>query len=308
MRGMFISFCLMIILGGLSSSLPRVLGKKLTGPNTQVASIARQLAERYDAPELANAKSMGEIREKIAGQYEGFTPEEKAFFDNACPQMEIITNPLAAKMLAMGTGGETAPEQPTDTAPPERAMQPAAKKTAPKRSSTGSENFIRLNDVAPAAPETQSPPPGEWQRRMNTLLLMARVNHADKIEAAAKYLWAIPIALISFGFLSRLVHCYGCARMAGSVVYSLSAWYLILLSLACIGFQVCVQANVMGEIPRQFWDAPVFALLGSALLLRVLDMNFPFWNNTLRVLCVPIAASVTVYGWNHFVTAAKCVI
>ncbi len=302
MRGMFISFCVMIILGGLSSSLPRVLGQKLAGPNTQVAAIARQLAERYDAPELANAKSMGEIREKIAGQYEGFTPEEKAFFNNACPQMEIVTNPLAAKMLAMGTGGETEPEQPANTA------QPVTKKTVPRHSSASSENFIRLHDVVPSAPETQFPPPGEWQRRMNTLLLMARVNHADKIEAAAKYLWAIPIALIAFGFLSRLLHCYGCARMAGTLVYSLSAWYLILLSLACIGFQVCVQANVMGEIPRQFWDAPVFALLGSALLLRVLDMNFPFWNNTMRVLCVPIAASVTVYGWNHFVTAAKCVI
>ncbi|MDD4005324.1 MAG: hypothetical protein PHW69_09025 [Elusimicrobiaceae bacterium] len=283
MRKIFFSLCAFVIMGGLASSLPHFLGGKLAGPGSGVADAAKLLAARYDEPELANAGGIAELRSKLAGQYDTFSDEEKAFFDNACPQMKIVKSPIAEQLLAMGTDGG-----------------------GKGSGSAKAGGFTPLHDEhgAPA----QALGAGEWQRRMTALLLMARTNYSGAIQAASKYLWGLTGAFVAAGLIALLFECYGCARFAGSALYKLSGWYLITLSLLCAGFQVIAQANIMGEIPAQFWSAPVCALLGSAATLHLVDMNFPFWNRTMRVLSVPILSAAVAYGWGSLVQTAGHVI
>jgi len=282
-------------MAAVSSSLPGLVGKLMGSKNSSVNQIAGLLSQRYNTPELGGSgagggtSDIGEISAQISQQYESFTPEEKEFYKNSCPQMEIIKNPLAQNMLGMGKD--------------KNGGRPGRKNAASDKS-----GFTPVGDASagePAAPPAKTTFLNEWQRRIQGMAMMVKFNHADTVKKVEKYLWFFPAVLLGISLIAKFLDCPGCASFSARLVYKSFAWYLALLSLGCVFVQIVVEVNLMGLIPRTFWDAPVAGVLFSAFILRILDMNFPFWNRTLIVFSMPLTASVVTFGWGYIINTAK---
>lgn len=275
MRGMFASICMLAALVALTASLPKYLGARLAGTGTDINKITKRLAERYDAPALAQTRNPEQ-----PGGRQTLSPEENEVLGKIRPHSELMITPMAAKLLG-GAGKPAQNEKPDAT------------------------DFTPLRDNTSAAP---APAPGKWEPRMNAIVARMKANHSAEMLSLAKYLWAASITLTVAGLFALLLGRYGITRLTANLLFCLSSWCLIGLSGACIVFQIAGKVNIMSVLPQQFWVAPACSLLVSAGILTLVDLNSPVWNRTIKTLALPVTAALLTYGWGTLVQGAKCVI
>jgi len=65
--------------------------------------------------------------------------------------------------------------------------------------------------------------------------------------------------------------------------------------LAC---QVMLGLNCLRMIPSFLWTAPACMLILSALFMRLIDINYPFWNTSLRALSMPLICTALALSWD----------
>ena len=107
-------------------------------------------------------------------------------------------------------------------------------------------------------------------------------------------LWTLPWALFLISLLTFALSHAGIARAIGELGYSISNNWLRVLSLTVIALSVATHSNPWPLIPRTLLIIPVLWLLASAYTLHLVDMNYPFWNSTLRGCLSPIASMVLI--------------
>jgi hypothetical protein len=145
------------------------------------------------------------------------------------------------------------------------------------------------------------------QTRTTTLALPAVRTLARRAQASCRehrrpllaVIWGVPFALCLGAGVSLGVSRFSWARSAGGASFRLASSLLVLLSAACILAYLLGTVNLLVMLPAWLWAAPVVFLLVSAFLMRLVDLNYPFWNRTISSLILPLLAVLVVFGWHH---------
>ena len=72
---------------------------------------------------------------------------------------------------------------------------------------------------------------------------------------------------------------------------------LVVLSFVAIALALATRVNPWPVVPQELVYAPLAALLGCGIALRLVDFNFPVWNSILRGCAAPVIsmAFITAY-------------
>lgn len=138
--------------------------------------------------------------------------------------------------------------------------------------------------AAPALPLT---PPS----RTDVLRWRPSKEAAAWLSSAAT--WGLA-ALLTIAVVLAIVDLKGAARALAGACHWVTGNWLILLSGAGLGLRYAWRVDVWGLLPGEFCWAPAAAVLASAGILRVLDMNEPVWNKTVLALAAPVLSGVVV--------------
>lgn len=103
-----------------------------------------------------------------------------------------------------------------------------------------------------------------------------------------------PAVILGFSVVLALVDFKGAARASAGFCHRASGNWLVFLSAAGLGLRYGCRVDVWGLVPGEFCWAPAGALLVSAAILRVLDLNEPVWNKTFLSLAAPVLSGVVV--------------
>ncbi|HAH31473.1 MAG TPA: hypothetical protein DCL44_04060 [Elusimicrobia bacterium] len=112
--------------------------------------------------------------------------------------------------------------------------------------------------------------------------------------------WGLPLILMILTLFSVVFCWYAVARFLCGLTFKFCTLTLTLLSLAIIVSAIAGKPEFIGAIPRDLWFAPVIFITGSAVVIRIIDMNYPVWNEALKAFAFPILTSVGVIGWTYF--------
>jgi len=112
--------------------------------------------------------------------------------------------------------------------------------------------------------------------------------------------WGVPLILMVFTLLSIVFFCYAVARVLCTFTFKFCTLTLTLLSLAVLASAIAGKPEFIVAIPRDMWFAPVLFILGSAAVIKLIDMNYPVWNEALKAFGFPILSSVVAMAWTYF--------
>ena len=112
-------------------------------------------------------------------------------------------------------------------------------------------------------------------------------------------LWAGPCLLLGLGivFLLKSRHAYALA--CSRVTFFCEKFLLIILAAATMIAHVFFRVNFLAVSPQELWLSPVVFLLASAAFMRFIDLNYPFWNEAVSAMSMPVLASIFVLGWTR---------
>jgi hypothetical protein len=112
--------------------------------------------------------------------------------------------------------------------------------------------------------------------------------------------WAAPAALLLPAGLLLALGFKGGTRFLADHCLSLSTWWLLALSAATAALFVAAKVNLWTTLPHDLWAVPAAAVLFSAGLLKLVDVNFPVWNAAFGALGAPLLSCVFILGFDRF--------
>ncbi len=112
--------------------------------------------------------------------------------------------------------------------------------------------------------------------------------------------WGVPLLLMVLTLLSIVVFCYAIARALCTVTFKFCTLTLTVMSLGVMVSAIAGKPELITAIPRDMWFAPILFILGSATVLKLIDMNSPVWNEALKAFGFPILSSAVVLAWTYF--------
>ncbi|MCX5786294.1 MAG: hypothetical protein NTX59_11455 [Elusimicrobia bacterium] len=111
--------------------------------------------------------------------------------------------------------------------------------------------------------------------------------------------WGVPLILMVLTLLGIVFFHYAFARLLCSCTFKFCTLTLTVLSLGVLAAAIAGKPGFIVAIPRDIWFAPVLFILGSATVIRIIDMNYPIWNEALKAFAFPILSSVVVMAWTY---------
>jgi len=111
--------------------------------------------------------------------------------------------------------------------------------------------------------------------------------------------WLVPGGLLLVSALLLLFSCYEAARFGAGLVFNLSVMALFIYSAGMVFFHMALSQNFLLVMPQDFLMMPVVFLFLGAFVMKLVDMNFPFWNKTVWALASPMICAVVVFGWQQ---------
>jgi hypothetical protein len=110
-------------------------------------------------------------------------------------------------------------------------------------------------------------------------------------QAQAQWsLWLIAVLLVVAGFAGILLSLPHFARLAARLGFRISRIWLVVLSLVSIVLVMVTRTNPWSDFPTELLLAPLGALVGCGLALRIVDFNYPVWNSLVRGCGAPLVA------------------
>jgi len=273
MRAGFFATAVLFIMGALSASSPKLAGQRLL---TQGLGIAQERDSRTAAAlsdsglassETAAPQSsdMSALYGDFERQLEKMTPEEREAYKEISPQLELVTNPIVQKLL----GG---------------AKRTVLSEGAPAPAASVAADFSFVKKLA---------------LQMKAYALVARTVYYPKYKAELLFaMWAAPVTLLALAMALLLAGQASAAGVLGQLVFKVSSLALLFLSIMSAVLYLGFGLNLLAYLPWECWCAAVTFIFGGALVLRCVDMNYPFWNYALTSLATPLLASCVVLAWN----------
>ena len=163
----------------------------------------------------------------------------------------------------------------------------------------------RPRALAPYAPPVRAPQrlrgiwPGAWPLGCRIYGHLAR-HHT----LALGVVWTVFSLLFATALLALVASVHGVSRACCRIGLRIATMELALLS-CCAVFLYSAGIGFVPTASSTLWLCPVGFILASAGLMRMVDLNYPFWNETVRALMLPIAASALVVGWDYVLPAAR---
>lgn len=105
---------------------------------------------------------------------------------------------------------------------------------------------------------------------------------------AQSWLWTLAFVMVAMGLAAALVPQMRLARLSARTGFSLSRAWLVILSLLAIALALVTRTNPWPSFPSELVFPPMVALMGCALALRVVDLNYPVWNSLVRGCGAPL--------------------
>lgn len=141
--------------------------------------------------------------------------------------------------------------------------------------------------------------PGAWPLGWRIYVHLSRHN-----TVALGIVWTVFSLLFATALVTFVASLHGIARACCRIGLRIAAIELALLS-CCAVFLYVAGIGFVPAVSSTLWLCPVGFVLVSAGLMRMVDLNYPFWNETVRALVIPIAASALVIGWDYVLPAAR---
>lgn len=119
----------------------------------------------------------------------------------------------------------------------------------------------------------------------------------DKYTLFLLVMWAMFLLYAAVTLAGLLFSTFSWARSAGRANLKLATFELALLSFAAILFYLC-GTNFLMAATSLLWASCVVFVLSAAGLMRLVDMNFPVWNDMVRTMSLPILASLIILAYD----------
>jgi hypothetical protein len=103
-------------------------------------------------------------------------------------------------------------------------------------------------------------------------------------------LWLIAVLLVAASFVGVLLSLPHFARLAARLGFRLSRVWLVVFSFVAIVLVMVTRTNPWSGFPTELLLAPLAALVGCGLALRVVDFNYPVWNSLVRGCGAPLVS------------------
>lgn len=103
--------------------------------------------------------------------------------------------------------------------------------------------------------------------------------------------------LLGVGLLSLLLGQKALGRFCVLTCFSLSRKWLFVLSAAAFFLYATQRVNLWTVMPGLIWMAPVGSILACLAFMRVIDQNYPVWNDTIMSFLSPLTAKLFVRVW-----------
>lgn len=110
-------------------------------------------------------------------------------------------------------------------------------------------------------------------------------------------LWGGPGLLLGLGVLLLLARQHAYALACARATFFCEKLLLIFVSATAVLAHIFFAVNFLDISPQSLWLSPVLFLLAAAAFMRVIDMNYPFWNEAIMAMSMPVLASVFILGW-----------
>ncbi|HOX22030.1 MAG TPA: hypothetical protein PLL10_01090 [Elusimicrobiales bacterium] len=275
MRSGLFTLTVMLTLGALSASAPKMSASKLLSQGLAIAQ-AREKMEASALNDSSNASAsqqpqsleISALYGDFEKQLEKMTPEERQMYREMSPQMEMITNPVVQKLLGSGKPG---------------AGVAGLLNTASGQESGEAALFSPLQKLS---------------LQLKAWVLVGRTVYYPKYRSELLFvMWAVPLCLMAAAFILLMLGQATAAAAFGQLVYRLSSLFLVLVSIAAAAAYLALKINLLAYIPMECWCAAVVFVFGGGLIMRSVDMNYPFWNYTVTSLLTPAMASCLIFVW-----------
>jgi len=122
------------------------------------------------------------------------------------------------------------------------------------------------------------------------------LRHSAPISAM---LWFGPGLLLLLGIIFLTLNQHSFALACARVTFFCEKFLLIILAATAVLAHIFFGINFLLSAPHTLWLSPVIFLLAAAALMRYIDMNYPFWNEAIMAMAMPILASIFILGWTR---------
>lgn len=161
---------------------------------------------------------------------------------------------------------------------------------------------FRTAEGGPAYPAVQV---GAWQKSVafaSTALRGVFRFCQDRQVLLLGLNWLFLLGALAVALGAFLLARYTLSRRSCQLLFAVGAWELAVMAVMAVLAHLC-RINFFAAVPAMFWITPVVFVLMAAGSLRRIDMNYPFWNETLRAVFVPVLAGVLVLEWDRIAVA-----
>ena len=146
-----------------------------------------------------------------------------------------------------------------------------------------------LENLMRAFSQKSSESMGLMERARSSWLVLKNRYRALQPRIAV-WLWLAPLVPLLLGFGALGLSQFSFALWAAEFGCRWSRLWLWLLSGTVVALFLATRSNPWPLVPSELIVPPLYWLAGSALLLRLLDMNHPIWNTLWRGCAFPLAS------------------
>ena len=126
---------------------------------------------------------------------------------------------------------------------------------------------------------------------------MTEQAYEDLRPRAERWLWSFAILTAGVGVLAAVTSQTRIARLTARLGLVSSRVWLVVLSFVAMALAMGTRVNPWPVVPHELVFAPIAALLGCGIALKLVDFNFPVWNSLIRGCGAPVIsmAFITIY-------------
>jgi len=130
-------------------------------------------------------------------------------------------------------------------------------------------------------------------------VILARFKLDENMDTVTWLVFGLPASLLAAGALCVFLGCFRAARIFGAASFGVMTCAVTASSLLMLGCQVFLGINGLRLVPPFLWVSGFAMILASAFFLRVVDINYPFWNRALRALAAPAVCAALAASWGR---------
>ena len=105
---------------------------------------------------------------------------------------------------------------------------------------------------------------------------------------AESWLWTFTIIVVATGLAAAVASRTRIARFSARLGFGVARAWLVILSFLAIAIAMATRTNPWPSVPHELVFAPIAALVGCAIALRLVDLNYPVWNSLVRGFGAPL--------------------